>query len=142
MTDDFEKLKNEGEPIIIGGKEFKAKALVFVKYKELLKEIPKIVTEFARQNPDVDTSELKANPGKYLGSFIVNAGDIFLKYLAMTIDADTEFLENNMTMVDMSDLAEKFCRLNNLGRVVKNFQKLGTEVTRQMKKEKGKEDQS
>lgn len=125
---DFDVLKNEPRTVEIGGEKLLIKPLVFKHYKGLVSEFPKILSEFAKENPDMEVEELIENPGKILGSFTDKVSGILLKYYALSVEKDEEFLENKLSLVELSELTVVFFEMNQLGRVIQNFRKLGAEI--------------
>jgi hypothetical protein len=118
-VDELEILDPQGEQVVIGGKTFTIKPLVFRDYRKMVKHLADAVDIVAGSIPDFDLSD-SAGVGK-IAAALFQAGDPVLKMLAEILGTTPEFLDENMTMEDFSKVLLSVVRQNNLDRIIANF---------------------
>ena len=122
--DELDIIDPVGETVIIGGKAFAVKPLVFKTYRRMVKHLAAAIDIVSEKVPDIDlASAEKGEIGSVIGA-LFGAGEPVLAMLAEVLGTTPEYLDDSLTLESFSAVVLAIFRQNRLERVLANFRQV------------------
>jgi len=130
MAKDLDILYPEGAKLIIGGKDFSIKPLVFGQRTKLLRTVTKITAELAKKYPNIGAGNLKVED--MIEPFCEIAGDRMKAVYSILLGVDEKWIEDNLDLPSEVALISLFVEQNNLPFLVRQVKGMSSMVKDQM----------
>ena len=128
---ELDVLDPKGDEIVIKGRIYKIRPLVFRKYRKMAEKIAKIIEVILEDIPDIDISESIA---KQAAPAFPKILDEILGVLAIALDVEVDFLDENLTMLTATEAIIKVIEVNGLDKILENFSKIAPMLKPAVKK--------
>jgi len=130
MAKELDILYPEGAKLIIGGKDFSIKPLVFGQRTKLLRTVTKITAELAKKYPNIGAGNLKVED--MIEPFCEIAGDRMKAVYSILLGVDEKWIEDNLDLPSEVALISLFVEQNNLPFLVRQVKGMSSMVKDQM----------
>jgi len=130
MAKELDILYPEGAKLIIGGKDFSIKPLVFGQRTKLLRTVTKITAELAKKYPNIGAGNLKVED--MIEPFCEIAGDRMKAVYSILLGVDEKWIEDNLDLPSEVALISLFVEQNNLPFLVRQVKGMSSMIKDQM----------
>jgi hypothetical protein len=122
MSDDLDIISRQGKSIILGTKTVEVRPLVIRKYREAAEIIGKIAARILNDIPEFDPKDNISEQIEKLPA-IISYPEIS-DLIAVCTGETADWLENNMTVEQMSAALVTIIEINGIDRIIENFTRL------------------
>lgn len=138
--DDLEVLMNDGRKYPVKDKVFTQRALVLKDFTRLMEHIFELMGTIAQVEPELlkadNLNEITPQRLAAMAGVSGQCADTIYNIIAMVLEADKEFIVNNMDLKTFSKVLADAFELNDIGEVIRNFQRAAHQVRQYLQSKK------